>query len=261
MTMQISIYQVDAFTDKLFGGNPAAVCPLEEWPDDQVMQSIAAENNLAETAFFVRTGDSFKLRWFTPAVEVDLCGHATLASAHVLFNHLGYHGTTIRFQSRSGELRTTKSGDLITLDFPTCRPKATQKPEVLARALGKEPIEVYAASSLLTVFALQEDILYLKPDFDLVKQADPHAVIVTAPGKDCDFVSRFFAPNYGINEDPVTGSAHTVLIPYWSARLEKKKLHARQLSRRQGELFCEDKGDRVLISGRAVTYLVGEIHV
>ena len=259
--MQISIYHVDAFTDKLFGGNPAAVCPLEEWPDDQVMQQIGAENNLAETAFFVREGDSFKLRWFTPAVEVDLCGHATLASAHVLFNHLGYMGTTIRFQSRSGELRTTKAGDLITLDFPTNKPKATKKPEVLARALGKDPVEVYASSSLLAVFESQDDIMNLAPDFDLVKQADPHAVIVTAPAQDCDFVSRFFAPNYGINEDPVTGSAHTVLIPYWSARLDKKKLHARQLSRRRGELFCEDKGERVLISGRAVTYLVGEIHL
>lgn len=259
--MQLAIYQVDAFTDKLFGGNPAAVCPLESWPEDQVMQQIGAENNLAETAFFVREGESFKLRWFTPAVEVDLCGHATLASAHVLFNHLGYLGTTIAFQSRSGELRTTKNGDLITLDFPAAKRTATKSSDTLAQALGKKPVEVYNSSSLLAVFDKQEDIQSLSPDFALLKTVDPHAVIVTAPGKDCDFVSRFFAPNYGINEDPVTGSAHTVLIPYWSARLEKKTLHARQLSKRQGELFCEDKGERVLISGRAVTYLVGEIHV
>jgi PhzF family phenazine biosynthesis protein len=265
--MKIPIYQVDAFTDRLFGGNPAAVCPLDEWPEVDTMQAIAAENNLSETAFFVKKGDRYGIRWFTPAVEIDLCGHATLASAHVIFEHLGFSGNLITFQSeQSGELRVTKNGELLTLDFPAKKHETIEMlPCQLKNALGKEPAALYSSRDLLALYETEEDILGIEPDFealsDVLHTADCLGMIITAPGKNSDFVSRFFAPLAGINEDPVTGSAHTLLIPFWAERLGKEKMHAYQVSRRRGELFCELKGDRVLIGGKAVTYLKGEIEI
>lgn len=263
--MNIPLYQVDAFTDHLFGGNPAAVCPLEEWLDKQTMQNIAAENNLSETAFFVKKGEGFEIRWFTPTVEVDLCGHATLASAHVIFNFLDFKGEVIKFQSQSGELRVTRSGDLLTLDFPSDKSEPMEIPGQLAEALNAAPGAVYRSRELLVLFEKEEDIVSISPDFsllsDVLTSLDHTGMIVTAPGEQSDFVSRFFAPPEGIDEDPVTGSAHTILAPFWAERLDKKSLHAYQLSRRKGELFCELAGDRVLISGKAVTYLKGEIEI
>lgn len=265
--MRIPIYQVDAFTDRLFGGNPAAVCPLEEWLDVDTMKAIAAENNLSETAFFVKKGDRFEIRWFTPAVEIDLCGHATLASAHVIFNHLGFSGEMITFHSQhSGELRVTKKGDLLVLDFPAREYEPIEMlPCQLKNALGKEPTALYNSWDLLALYETEEDILGIEPDFEALSEVlhtvDCLGIIVTAPGKDSDFVSRFFAPLAGVNEDPVTGSAHTILIPFWAERLGKEKFHAYQVSSRRGELFCELKGDRVLIGGKAVTYLKGEIEI
>lgn len=263
--MKIPIYQVDAFTGKLFGGNPAAVCPLEEWLDRQTMQNIAAENNLSETAFFVKKGEGFEIRWFTPTVEVDLCGHATLASAHVIFNFLDFKGEVITFQSQSGELRVTRSGDFLTLDFPSTKSELMEIPGQLAEALNATPSAVYRSRDLLVLFEKEEDIVSMRPNFsliyDVLTSQDCFGMIVTAPGNQSDFVSRFFAPPEGIDEDPVTGSAHTILTPFWAERLDKKSLHAYQLSKRKGELFCELTGDRVLISGKAVTYLKGEIEI
>ncbi|MEZ5199341.1 MAG: PhzF family phenazine biosynthesis protein [Bacteroidales bacterium] len=260
--MKIPIYQVDAFTQKLFGGNPAAVCPLKKWPDDALMQQIAAENNLSETAFFVDNGNHYYIRWFTPKTEIDLCGHATLASAYDIFNYLKPELSEIRFKTKlKGGLFVTKSGDLISLDFPTAKAVPCKTPDQLSESLGKKPIAVYQARDLMAVFESEDDIVELQPDFEQIKKLGYHAIIVTAPGKKSDFVSRFFAPNVGINEDPVTGSAHTTLMPYWAERLGKKTLHAFQLSERKGELFCEYNEDRVIISGKAVLYLVGEISV
>lgn len=264
--MKIRLYQVDAFTDKLFGGNPAAVCPLEKWLDSQTMQLIAAENNLSETAFYVKKDDEFEIKWFTPTIEVDLCGHATLASGHVIFNHSDFQGKVIKFQSKSGELRVTKSGDLLTLDFPASKPDPFPgMPEGLVDALGMEPKELHKSRDLLALFNREEEILSINPKFEVLLEVllrlDLLGLIVTAPGNHSDFVSRFFAPPAGINEDPVTGSAHTTLTPFWAEKLNKKKLHTYQLSKRKGELFCEMAGDRVLIAGKAVTYLKGEIEV
>jgi PhzF family phenazine biosynthesis protein len=263
--MKIPIYQVDAFTDKRFGGNPAAVCPLEQWLEPQTMQNIAAENNLAETAFFVRGGEDFDIRWFTPATEINLCGHATLASAHVIFNYLHFAGEVITFQSRSGELKVTRAADLLTLDFPATPPQPTGIPRLLSEALSAEPRAAYRSRDLLVLFAKEDDIVSITPDFGLLAQVlkgqDCLGLIATAPGDHVDFVSRFFAPPVGIDEDPVTGSAHTTLIPFWAKQLNKNSLHAYQLSTRKGELFCEWAGDRVLISGKAVTYLKGEIEI
>jgi len=259
--MKIQMFQVDAFTDTLFRGNPAAVCPMQDWPEPDVMQKIAAENNLAETAFFITKGSHFELRWFTPEVEVDLCGHATLASGHVLFNHLNYPGNEILFQSKSGPLKVTGKEDFITLDFPASKCITTGKMENLADALGSFPVEVCKARDYLALFSDEKSILRIQPDFEKLKKLDCLGIIVTAPGERSDFVSRFFAPAVGVNEDPVTGSAHTMLIPFWAEKLKKNKLHAFQLSKRGGELFCELAGDRVLISGKAVTYLVGEIAI
>lgn len=257
--MKIPIFQVDAFSDSLFGGNPAAVCPLEEWLDPDLMQSIATENNLSETAFFVKKGKIFELRWFTPAVEVELCGHATLASAHVIFNHLEYEGENVIFSTVSGELRVSQAKGRLTLDFPSTPPSAVDAPGELIRGLGLEPKEVHKSRDYLALFESEADILSIEPDFSLLKKVDCLGIIITAKGEKCDFVSRFFAPAVGINEDPVTGSAHTTLIPFWAEKLNKNILHAFQLSRRRGELFCELAGDRVKIGGQAVTFLVGEI--
>ena len=259
--MKISIFQVDAFTSKLFCGNPAAVCPLESWIDDKILQSIAYENNLSETAFFVEENDGYRIRWFTPVCEVALCGHATLASAYIIFNEIDKTASNIKFFSNSGELKVTRDSDLISLDFPSRPPKISQNPENLNSAFNIKPIEVLEAEDYLLIYDNQKQIENISPDLNLLKEIDLRGVIVSSKGKDCDFVSRFFAPKYGIDEDPVTGSAHCTLIPYWAEKLGKKKLHAKQLSKRGGELFCEMKNDRVIISGKAVKYLRGEIEI
>lgn len=261
--MTIPIYQVDAFTDKLFGGNPAAICPLTGWLPDEIMQKIAVENNLAETAFFVKNTNGYKLRWFTPEYEIDLCGHATLASAHILFTELGYSGDAIHFETiKAGTLIVTKAGDKYTMDFPSRPPIPIEPPNGLIEALGeKQPLEFLRSRDYFIVYRSEDDIKDISPDFFALSKMDTVGVIVTAPGKDVDFVSRFFAPGAGIPEDPVTGSAHCNLIPYWAKKLGKDKLHAYQLSNRKGELWCELKGERVLMSGKAVTYLRGEITI
>jgi PhzF family phenazine biosynthesis protein len=259
----IPIYQADAFTDKLFGGNPAAICPLDEWLSDETMQAIAIENNLAETAFFVKNDTGYKLRWFTPEYEIDLCGHATLASAHILFTQLGHKQDEIHFETvKAGTLIVKKEGDKYTMDFPLRQPIHIDAPVGLIEALGeKQPIEVLRSRDYFLVYESESDIRDITPDFFALSKMDTVGVIVTAPGDKVDFVSRFFAPGAGIPEDPVTGSAHCNLIPYWAEKLGKTKLHAYQLSARKGELWCELKGDRVLMSGKAVTYLKGEIFV
>jgi PhzF family phenazine biosynthesis protein len=256
---RIPVYQVDAFASRVFTGNPAAVCPLEQWLPDQQMQAIAAENNLAETAFFVRNGDGYHLRWFTPTVEVDLCGHATLASGFVIMNHLTPAAQSVQFSTQSGKLVVTRDGDLLSLDFPTRVPLECQVHPELVAAMGGEPQTVLAAREYLVVYGSEDEVRSLTPDMNTLARVDHFAVIATAPGKDVDFISRFFAPKQGIPEDPVTGSAHCTLIPYWSKRLGKKKLHAYQASPRGGELWCEDRGDRVIISGKAVQFLEGTI--
>lgn len=260
--MKLTIFQADAFSSRLFGGNPAAVIPLKTWLPDELMQQIALENNLSETAFFVREDEHFHIRWFTPATEVNLCGHATLATAHIIFSELGYEQDEIRFMSKSGELLVKKEKDMLALDFPAQPPQRFDAPQGLIMAMQRKPLEVYkAAEDYLLVYGSENDILALKPDFNALADVKCRGVICTAKGEKSDFVSRFFAPAAGINEDPVTGSAHTRLIPYWADRLKKKKLHAFQLSVRKGELFCELQGDRVRIAGHAVTYMKGEIYL
>jgi PhzF family phenazine biosynthesis protein len=258
--MRIKFYQVDAFTDKLFGGNPAGVCPLDDWLPVEVMQNIAFENNLAETAFFIINGDDFELRWFTPVSEVDLCGHATLATAHVLFNHLDYNRDKIVFHSKSGELRVSKSEDKLVLNFPIDIVKKIEAPEELVKAMGIKPAEAFKGKTdYLFVYNTQKEIEIIHPDFDLIMKSKARGVIITAKGDKVDFVSRFFAPDVGVNEDPVTGSAHTTLTPYWAVKLGKTELSAMQLSKRQGKLNCKLINDRVEIAGNAVTYLEGTI--
>jgi PhzF family phenazine biosynthesis protein len=258
---RIRIYQVDAFSSQVFSGNPAAICPLEEWlPDDQ-MQAIAGENNLSETAFFVRNGNGYGLRWFTPAVEIDLCGHATLASAFIILNDLTPSENSVRFETKSGTLVVTREGDLFSLDFPSRPPVESDVHPQLLEALGGKPEAVLAARDYLVVYATEDEVRKLEPKMQLLTQIDKFAVIVTAPGKDVDFVSRFFAPAKGVPEDPVTGSAHCTLIPYWSKRLGKKKLHAYQVSKRGGELWCEDRGDHVTMSGKGARFLEGTIYL
>ncbi len=257
----IPLYQVDAFTSRLFGGNPAAVCPLDRWLDDATLQAIAAENNLAETAFFVPGNGRYHLRWMTPEVEVDLCGHATLAAAFVILNYLTPDRDQVAFDTQSGELIVRRHGNRLAMDFPSRPPLPVIVDEKLRRALGAEPKEILAARDYCVVYETEEQVRALAPDMALLAKVDRFAVIVTAPGNDCDFVSRFFAPAQGIPEDPVTGSAHCTLIPYWSRRLGKKMLQARQVSRRGGELACEDRGERVSLAGEAVLYLKGEITV
>jgi PhzF family phenazine biosynthesis protein len=259
--MELSIFQVDAFSDKVFGGNPAAICPLESWLPDETLQAIAQENNLAETAYFVRAGERYHLRWFTPVVEVDLCGHATLASAYVLFHQLSAKGETVCFDTKSGELKVTREGDLLKMDFPSRPPVKVTVDAGLAEALGGKPSEILAARDYLAVYDSEEEVLALRPDMAALTRIDRFAFIATARGKNCDFVSRFFAPAKGIPEDPVTGSAHCTLIPYWAEKLGKSTLHARQISARGGELFCRLLDDRVEIAGRAVLYLKGRIWV
>ena len=257
--MELPIFQVDAFSDRVFAGNPAAICPLESWLPDSVMQSIAAENNLAETAFFVRIADRFHLRWFTPACEVDLCGHATLASAHVLFNELGETAPALQFDTKSGELVVKREGDLLTMNFPSRPPVPIAPDPLVISALGGAPAEMLVARDCLVVYKTVDEVRALQPNMAALTNVDRFAFIATAPGADTDFVSRFFAPARGIPEDPVTGSAHCTLIPYWAAKLGKTTLRARQISPRTGELFCKLLGDRVEIAGYAVLYLKGRI--
>jgi len=259
--MKLTIYQVDAFASRVFEGNPAAVSVIDHWPDDSVMQKIAGENNLSETAFVLPAGDQYEIRWFTPAVEVDLCGHATLAAAHVLFRHCDHPGDKIRFHSpRSGKLSVEKSEDVLTLNFPADVLKNVKVPEAILEALGIAPVKALKGrTDYLLVYSSQRELVKMKPDFNRLAGAGVRGVIVTAPGENVDFVSRFFAPGAGINEDPVTGSAHTSLTPYWSKELGKKRMTAYQVSARGGELVCELIGPRVKISGRAVTYMIGEI--
>jgi PhzF family phenazine biosynthesis protein len=257
--MTIPVFQVDAFAPRPFTGNPAAVCPLEAWLPDAQLQAIAMENNLSETAFFIPHGDRFHLRWFTPAVEVDLCGHATLAAAAVLFERLGHRGDRLVFDTRSGEIAVERRDGLLCLDFPSRPPGPVPVHPRLVDALGTQPETVLGARDYLVVFRDEEAVRSLQPDLNLLAAMDRFAVIVTAPGREADFVSRFFAPAQGVPEDPVTGSAHCTLVPYWARRLGKQTLTARQLSARGGELWCEDRGDRVSIAGRAFFFLEGRI--
>lgn len=257
--MDIPIYQVDAFASSVFKGNPAAVCPLEEWLPDQTLQSIALENNLSETAYFVRRGERFHLRWFTPGAEVDLCGHATLASAFVLFEYLNQPGKIVYFDTKSGELTVEREGKLLTLDFPSRPPEPFKPQDGLVKAMGGKPAEILKARDVVLVYETEAEVQALTPDMQALTQLDHFGFIATAPGTDTDFVSRFFAPAKGVPEDPVTGSAHTSLIPYWAKRLNKTELRARQISKRGGELYCKLAGDRVKISGYAAPFLRGTI--
>ena len=260
--MDIPIYQVDAFHNELFKGNPAAVCILDEWLPTETMQAIGMENNLSETAFIVKAGTGYEIKWFTPLSEVDLCGHATLATAHVLFNHLDFKGDSIEFFSASGILyvKQRKNG-LIYLDFPAQQPSIVENKEIYGNVMGSNPKSALIGKKLMLVYEHEEDVLNLKPDFKQLINMNDIGVIATAPGNDFDFVSRFFAPAVGIDEDPVTGSAHTHLIPYWSQVLNKKYLSAWQCSKRGGILLCENQEDRVLIGGNAITYMNGFIHI
>lgn len=265
--MQLPIYQVDAFTDKLFGGNPAAIVPLKTWLPDELMQKIALENNLSETAFFVQTENTFHIRWFTPTIEVNLCGHATLATAFVIFNVLKYKQDTIFFDSKSGILKVRKEGNWLELDFPAQAIAPAEAPEGLIEGIGRNPIEIYRASDdYMLVYKSQRDIEEISPNFNILKQVKARGVIITSRAKSngrrsvrLDFVSRFFGPGSGIDEDPVTGSAHTKLVPYWANILGKTELVAEQISSRKGFLKCKLVGDRVLMAGKGKLFLKGKI--
>ena len=263
--MRLPLFQIDAFAERVFQGNPAAVCPLDAWLPEALMQSIAAENNLSETAFCVPEGEGYGLRWFTPLKEIDLCGHATLATAHVLFEHLGFAGAEIVFSTRSGALRVTRAGDRLAMDFPAKAVEPCAAPGALIEGLGRAPLKVYGGRDYLAVFADAAEVRALRPDPRRLAELDRHGVIVTAPGGaedgDVDFVSRFFVPKFGVDEDPVTGSAHCSLTPFWAARLGKATLEARQVSRRGGRLQCTLAGERVILRGRAVTYMAATIEV
>ena len=259
--MKLKQYQVDAFAVQVFEGNPAAVCPLEHWPDDGLLQAIAEENNLSETAFFVPKVGGFELRWFTPVAEVDLCGHATLATAHVIFEKLGYSKPVVSFQTRSGELKVQRKENNLEMNFPASVPISSELPEALVQGLGVIPTEVLLADDLLAVVENEKVVREIEPDHSALSQLESRGVIVTAPGLNSDFVSRFFAPKLGVPEDPVTGSAHCVLTPYWAKRLGKNRLVAKQVSKRGGTLHCELQGNRVLLSGSAVTFMEAEIAI
>lgn len=261
---KIPFYQIDAFTDTLFGGNPAGVCVLDQWLETDVLQKIAAENFLPETAFFIPVSENkYHLRWFTPELEMDLCGHATLASSHVLFNYLGVNGDELRFESRSGELVVSRKGELLTLDFPSRKPTPIATPAVLEAGMKHPPIACYKSRDYVLVYESEAVVRTLKPDQALLSQLDygVGGIIATAKGDSVDFVSRFFTPNASIFEDPVTGSAHCSLIPFWAEQLKKTEMVALQVSQRQGKLFCKLEGDRVKISGYCKTYLEGSIYV
>ena len=263
--MKLPIYQIDAFSSRVFGGNPAAVCPLEAWLEDVLMQQIAQENNLAETAFFTGSAGTYRLRWFTPTTEVDLCGHATLAAAFVLFHEMGERADRLRFDSRSGPLFAERDGEMIQLDFPRMDAAPVQEiPADLVEGLGLAPVEVFTtpgAKNYYAVYDSESAVRSIVPRFDLLQRLHPNGVVVTAPGDAADCASRYFAPSYGIPEDPVTGSVHCGIAPYWSRRLGRLGIHAHQVSTRGGELFCEVTDDRVLLSGSAVKYLEGQIEI
>ena len=259
--MKLDIYQVDAFADRIFDGNPAAVVPLEKWLSQAQMQAIAQENNLSETAFFCKSDDHYHIKWFTPGGEVKLCGHATLATAYVLFNILNHKTNNIMFNSLSGELNVQKCGDLMTMNFPSQNPKKCKIPKALEHGLGTRPKECYFNEDYVAVFENEKNIIDIEPDYQKLVLLKSRGIIVTAPGSKYDFVSRAFFPKYGVLEDPVTGSAHTKLIPYWFERTGNVKFHAKQISKRGGELFCEYKKNRVLISGSARLYLQGKIQI
>lgn len=259
--MKLKQYQVDAFANRVFQGNPAAVVPLTSWLSDAVLQAIADENNLSETAFFVPSPKGFNLRWFTPRSEVDLCGHATLATAFVLFEHLDYAKPAITFETRSGDLIVKHQGQLLVMDFPARPPVPCTPPDMLLKALGRPAVEVLAADDYVVVLEREEAVRSFEPDQTRLALLDLRGVVITAAGKEADFVSRFFAPKHGVPEDPVTGSSHCELTPYWAARLGRTDLKARQVSRRGGEILCQLNGDRVILSGSAVTFMVGEIEI
>lgn len=260
--MNLKIYQIDAFSDTVFGGNPAAVVPLQTWLSDELMQKIAAENNLAETAFYIPEDDKFHIRWFTPAIEVDLCGHATLATAYTIFQYENYAKSLIEFNSRSGILSVEKQGDLLELDFPADNLQAAETPQALIDGLGVTPKETFRGiSDYLLILENESAVKALKPDFRKIGEVACRGIIVTAKGDEVDFVSRFFGPQAGVDEDPVTGSAHTTLTPYWAKTLQKNTLSARQISARGGNLTCQLIGNRVKIAGKAAPYLIGEITV
>ncbi|HSR52847.1 MAG TPA: PhzF family phenazine biosynthesis protein [Acidobacteriota bacterium] len=266
----IPLYQVDAFTDRAFAGNPAAVCPLEEWLDDDILQAVSAENNLSETAFFVPEEDGYHLRWFTPEMEVELCGHATLASAWVLWNRLEDESSVIRFSTLSGTLTVEREGELLAMSLPAALPRTSFKtPAQLKEGLGGEPQEILVAPygterNFLVLFARPSEVAALSPDFPLLAEMEKTGIIATAPGgrgdyADCDFVSRYFAPGFGIDEDPATGSAHATLAPFWADRLGRRELRARQISRRQGKLWCRVEGNRVVVLGQAACVIEGKV--
>lgn len=259
--MKIQLFQVDAFTKNLFSGNPAAVCPLPAWLSDDKLQAIANENNLSETAYIVGTGDTFQIRWFTPTAEVDLCGHATLASAYEIDLFISPIATKISFSSRSGELSVFRKEDRLCLDFPSQRGKQIDCPRLIEDALGLRPVETLLSQAHIAVLASEDQVRALSPRMDAISKLESLGLLVTAPGSDCDFVSRCFFPQLGIPEDPVTGSAHCALAPYWSDRLQKKKLNCRQVSSRGGELQCEVKNERVEIAGDCVLYSRGQIEL
>jgi len=252
---------VDSFTDTLFKGNPAGVCILEHELNTATMQDIAAENNLSETAFALNKGDYYSLRWFTPVTEVDLCGHATLATAYVITNFIDTFASKLKFDTKSGILTVSKSDNLLVMDFPSWKPKMITPTQLMEQSIGCAVKEAHISRDLLLLLDSEQQVMNLKPDFSLISQLAEHGVIVTAKGNTTDFVSRFFAPNVGVSEDPVTGSIHSILTPFWAEKLNKKSMIARQLSKRGGTLFCEDCGDRVKIAGEAKLYLQGEIYV
>ena len=262
--MHIDIYQIDAFTNTLFGGNPAAVCPLKEWLPDSMLLNIAKENNLAETAYFIHKHDNvFHLRWFTPEIEIDLCGHATLASAYVILNCLDYDFETVVFKTMSGNLTVSRKEEFLEMDFPSRPPQVSELPEIIKKSLSKQPNKVYKARDYLLLYDSENDIKHLKVSASILEgiNLDPGGIIVTAEGNKSDFVSRFFTPGATVFEDPVTGSAHCTLVPFWAERLHKTKFHAFQISERKGELFCKLVDNRVYIKGTAIKYLQGTIDI
>lgn len=259
--MDLTLYQIDAFANKPFEGNPAAICPLEDWLPDKLLQYIAMENNLSETAYFVKSNNRYHIRWFTPTNEVDLCGHATLASAYVIFNILGYNKNEISFDSKSGELIVRRNDDLLEMDFPAQPPTQCDTPELLIKAFNVTPLECLKAEDYIVAFENESDVLNAKPNLALLSELNLRGVAITSKSNSYDFITRFFAPKYGLNEDPVTGSAFTQLIPYWSDKLNKQNLNAKQVSNRGGEVGCFISGKRVKISGKAAKYMVGTINI
>lgn len=259
--MKLDVYQIDAFANQAFEGNPAAICPLKEWLPDETMQSLAAENNLSETAFFVPNGEAFDLRWFTPSTEVDLCGHATLASAWVLFNLLDYVGEEIQFNTKSGALSVRRDGEYLSMNFPAQQPAPIDTPAQIGEAFGQAPIACLKFADIIAVFDSEDAVREADPDMVLLEQLDCRGIIITAQAQDYDFIVRWFGPRTGIKEDPVTGSAYTQLVPYWAEQLKQTTFKAKQVSARGGEVNCELVGDRVIIAGKAVQFMQGVIEI